>query len=73
MDQAPAVAKLGAVMGFVSTAFGRALFVDADGGLGVSAGLEELWLTSAFFFFLTKAVQRRVRDVGRATRGEDTC
>ena len=39
--------------------------MDSDGGAGVSTDLEESWLTLAFFFFLSKAIQYEVSEVAR--------
>jgi hypothetical protein len=67
MDQAPTAAKLGAVTDLVSVGVSAGLagwsLADFDEGPGVSLECEELWLTLAFFFFLSKAMRRKVSEI----------
>ena len=68
-NQAPTAAKFGTAADFASTGVSAdsagGFSVDFDGGAGVSADLEESWLTLAFFFFLSKAVRCRFSEIAR--------
>ena len=64
MNQAPTAAKFGTGMDFVSsgdsTDSAGSLLVGPDEGPGAPVACEELWLTLAFFFFLSKAVRPKL-------------